>query len=323
VALIQAGAAAVMRKDRISANHLYAAITQGGLPPPVAETDKASLFAFMRDGEREAVVIPDYRALSSIAANPMAQVFFAEQLLDGHRAVVKLLTVAPYHELQRLQDFCFLYEFLSIHGGRNTVRYLDAGITGVWPYVVLEYLPCGDLRRRINSGIAPAEATRMLFQLAGALALVHEGCLAHMDIKPENIFFRDDGSLVLIDFNIATRFGEVARNPLTGDVLGTPFYMSPEQGQGLPVDGRSDMYSAGVVFFEMLAGEPPYRGESAAQILFRHIHDEIPLLPRSVRQFQPIIDKLLAKNPGERLQTGADLAFALGPLLSPALGNPQ
>ena len=143
---------------------------------------------------------------------------------------------------------------------------------------------------------------------------MHAGKLAHMDVKPENIFFRGD-EIVLIDFNIATSFGNVARNSVTGDVLGSPFYMSPEQGRGMAVDGRSDLYSLGVIFYEMLTGSQPYVGESAIQVIYKHIHDEIPLLPKRVRALQPILDGLMAKDCNERIASAEDLASQLSPFL--------
>ena len=148
---------------------------------------------------------------------------------------------------------------------------------------------------------------RLLFKLAAALSTIHGGAFVHLDLKPENIFFRDNDELVLIDFNIATRFGGVGRNRVSGEVLGTPAYMSPEQGQGLPLDGRSDLYSAGVIFYEMLTGELPYTAKSDAEIIFRHIHDEVPLLPKQVRYFQPIIDGLMAKDREERFAVHKNL----------------
>ena len=120
---------------------------------------------------------------------------------------------------------------------------------------------------------------------------------------------------MLIDFNIATSFGNVARNSVTGDVLGSPFYMSPEQGRGMAVDGRSDLYSLGVIFYEMLTGSQPYVGESAIKVIYKHIHDEIPLLPKRVRALQPILDGLMAKDCNERIACAEDLVNLLSPFL--------
>jgi serine/threonine-protein kinase PpkA len=168
----------------------------------------------------------------------------------------------------------------------------------------------------MTNGLAVGPATKILQQIATALVDVHAGGFAHMDLKPESIFFRDDGSLVLIDFNISTRIGEIARGR-TGDdaVVGSPSYMSPEQGSGLPIDGRSDLYSAGVIFYEMLTRARPFSGENSALVIFKHLHEEVPLLPKGIRNLQPIVDKLLTKNPDDRFSSASELIAALQPLL--------
>ena len=188
------------------------------------------------------------------------------------------------------------------------MKILDGGITDNFPYMVFEDLGSRDLRRRMDEPLAPPDALRILRQLAMALAIIHADKLAHIDLKPENVFFRDDDSIVLIDFTIATHFGSVAGMSSIGEVMGTPGYMSPEQGQGLPVDGRSDLYSIGVMFYEMLAGKWPYDAESAAVLIYKHIHDEIPLLPKRLHEYQPIVDRLMAKRPEDRCQTAEELS---------------
>ena len=313
-----AGAAAVLFKDALSRNALCLAMTHAaGLAEAALLADvRTGNFSFLLDGERFSLEICGYRCVATISASPMAQVFYAERLFDRRRSVIKILTASPHHDLKGIEIFCNRYRFFSGLDGRSVVRYLDAGIAGQWPYVALEHLPAGDLRSRMQIKASSKDQARVMFKLAAALSTVHGGAFVHLDLKPENIFFRENDELVLIDFNIATRFGGIGRNRISGEVLGTPAYMSPEQGQGLPLDGRSDLYSAGVVFYEMLAGELPYVAKSDAEIIFRHIHDEIPLLPSRVRHFQPIIDGLMAKDREERFASGADLAFALQPFLN-------
>lgn len=319
--LLAAGAKAVLRRDQLSGSTLIEILCHANETVISTKADLSqSTFHFAVEGDRHTVVIPGLRALAPISSTSTAQVIFALRLCDNMRVVVKIPTITPMNTTQ-LRVMCRCYEFLARQSGKHTVKYLDAGICGQNFYTVMEYLPYGDLRKRIETGITPRDAALIMFRLAGSLAAMHAGRFAHMDIKPENIFFRHDHSLVLIDFNIATTFGGVLKNPDTGDVLGTPFYMSPEQGQGFPVDGRSDLYSAGVVFFEMLTGHVPFAGESAVQTLFRHIHDEIPLLPKPVRHYQSIIDRLLAKAPQERYSSAAELAFALSPMLAGVTGS--
>ncbi|MCY7388603.1 MAG: serine/threonine protein kinase [Burkholderiales bacterium] len=326
--LVTAGAASVLFKDAFSRRSLVETIV-GLLGDRAGKSANNTLdvaaavlhasaqrfgqFSFIANGQLNTLAIEHFRFVATLASSNLAQVFSAESVADRRRVIVKVALSTPIHTADA-RLFCERYRFFASLNGRNVVRYVDAGVADSWPYVVLEYLSGGDLRRRMAAGITPREAVQVLFDLAGALTVVHSGNFAHMDVKPENIFFRGD-EMVLIDFNISTRFGHVARNRITGDVLGSPFYMSPEQGQGLTVDGRSDLYSAGVIFYEMLTGAQPYVGESAIQVIFKHIHDEIPLLPRRVRALQPVLDALMAKDREERVKSAAELASLLQPFL--------
>lgn len=313
-----AGAAAVLHKDALSRQSLIEAIAAASagadLPPGAASTDFGK-FTFTVDGEPVALAIERFACVKTLASNAMSQVFLAERLSDGRRVVVKVPVANPYHDAESVQRFCDRYQFIQSLNGDGVVRYVDVGIAGSWPYVVLEHLAAGDLRQRMAAGLTTAQALTIIERLAISLATFHGGQFAHMDIKPENIFFRGD-DLVLIDFNISTRFGNVARNRETREVLGSPFYMSPEQGQGLPSDQRSDLYSAGVILYEMLTGSRPYTGDNSAQVIYKHLHEEIPLLPKRIRDLQPLIDHLLAKKPEERYGSASAFALALRPWLA-------
>ena len=326
--LIKAGASSILFKDGFSKNSLTATIrrllgprstvapattTEASVAMATPDTQNFGQFSFIANGQFQTLEIERFRFVATLASSPLAQVFSAEGIEDRKRAIVKVALSTPHHN-KEAYVFSKRFQFIDSLKGRNVVRYLDAGIASLWPYAVIEYLPGGDLRRRMAAGLVPREAVQVLHQLAGALAVLHAGKLAHMDVKPENIFFRGD-EIVLIDFNISTSFGQVARNSTTGDVLGSPFYMSPEQGQGMTVDGRSDLYSLGVIFYEMLTGSQPYVGESAIQVIYKHIHDEIPLLPKRVRALQPILDGLMAKDRNERIACAEDLVTHLSPFL--------
>ena len=326
--LTQAGASSILFKDGFSKNSLTATIrrllglrstvapaatTDASVATATPDTQNFGQFSFIANGQFQTLEIEHYRFVATLASSPLAQVFSAQGIEDRKRVIVKVALSTPHHN-KEAYVFSKRFQLIDSFKGRNVVQYLDAGIAGSWPYVVIEYLPGGDLRRRMAAGMAPREAVQVLSQLASALGAMHAGKLAHMDVKPENIFFRGD-EIVLIDFNIATSFGNVARNSVTGDVLGSPFYMSPEQGQGIAVDGRSDLYSLGVIFYEMLTGSQPYVGESAIKVIYKHIHDEIPLLPKRVRSLQPILDGLMAKDPNERIARAEDLASHLLPYL--------
>lgn len=327
--LIEAGASSVLFKDAFSKRSLIDSIrrllgeTASGqpsvrslveTPKPFPDTRTFGQFSFIANGQCHTVVVEHFHFLATLSNGNFAQVFSAERIEDRARVVIKISLTTPLHSAE-VRAFCERYRLITGLDGQNVVRYVDAGVADSWPYVVLEHLSGGDLRRCMAAGISPTEAVQILNKLCAALASFHAGNFAHMDLKPENIFFRGD-DMVLIDFNISTRFGHVARSRAMRDVFGSPFYMSPEQGQGLAIDGRSDLYSAGVIFYEMLTGTQPYTGESAIQLIYKHIHDEIPLLPARARMYQPIIDALMAKDRDARIASAADVSAMLLPYLN-------
>lgn len=326
--LAQAGAHAVLLRESLSARDLIDAATRlirhEGEPPLPLDPARAQLpdrlgrglFPLTVQGRHQDISIERFRMLGRLAGNENNHVFYAERLLDRKRAVVKVMNGAAIEQRKALHSFIDLYVYLSARTERSLVKVLDGGIAGDYPYMAFEYLASGDLRRAMQEPLAPQDALRITHMIARALAVLHGDRLAHMDIKPENVFFRDDGSIVLIDFTLATRFGLVPGMRGVGEVMGTPFYMSPEHGQGLPVDGRSDLYSLGVLFFEMLTGQKPFTAEGAAALIYKHIHDEIPLLPLRFRAYQPLVDRLMAKRPEERFQDTGELLPALDALLS-------
>ena len=193
-------------------------------------------------------------------------------------------------------------------------------------YLVLDYLPEGNLLNRIQNGISVADAVQVTKDIAAGLNLAHRNGIIHSDIKPENILFRrndDDGSLsaVLTDFGTARIDPNVRRgtavmealdpgqDPNTGrkQVIGTPEYMSPEQAQALPLDSLTDFYSLGCVLFEMLTGRTPYRHPDEREILRMHVHEPIPPLPAELAHLQPLINRMMARRPQDRHRTAAEL----------------
>ena len=164
--------------------------------------------------------------------------------------------------------------------------------------------PQGDLRTVFGPGMTRTRALEIVRQLAGALAAIHSHGIVHRDIKPENVMLRSDGSVALADFGIAKSMLQAESLGFTqtrhGDVVGTPFYMSPEQIGGKAVTARSDLYSLGVMLFEMLDGKRPFMAESLELLLAKHLHADTPALPVVHVDLQPIINRLMAKNPDAR-----------------------
>ncbi len=175
----------------------------------------------------------------------------------------------------------------------------------------MEYFRAGDLRRRMRSGLSPREALRFTMDIARVLDGIHHAGVLHRDLKPGNVMLRDDGSLALIDFGLSKDAALAMEVTDHGTIFGTPHYMSPEQGHGEPIDARSDLYSLGVMLFEMLAREKPFVSDNPMAIIYKHRKLPIPALPAQVAMFQPLVAKLLGKTPDERYPDAAAVAEAI------------
>jgi serine/threonine protein kinase len=188
----------------------------------------------------------------------------------------------------------------------RVVRIYDHGVTDEYVFVAMEYIQGGDLRERISLGVTPAEALRILVELARALEVIHDAGIVHGDIKPQNVMFRDARSLVLVDFGVS-RVIETTTVVRAGQVVGTPAYISPEHVRGERVDGRSDLYSSGMLFYEMLTGRKPFAAENLEQLLHMHAESPLPPLPDHLRSCQQLLDRLSAKRPEDRFSGAGEL----------------
>ena len=147
------------------------------------------------------------------------------------------------------------------------------------------------------------QAVQYLRQMASALSVVLASGVLHRDLKPGNIMLRKDGSIALIDFGLAKTARLEAEITGKGEIFGTPYYMSPEQGRGSNVDERSDIYSLGVIFFEMLTREKPFLADTAMGLIYQHSKAPVPLLPERLEKYQALLNVMLAKAPADRLQS--------------------
>lgn len=256
------------------------------------------------------IEVPGYRIERILGKGGMATVYLATQMSLGRPVALKVL-----HDPDTPQFFeRFFNEGRCIArlNHSNLIAIFDIGQGDGFYYIAMEYLPGGDLKSRIAQGIKPAQALKILGRLAGCLAYVHGEGVIHRDIKPSNILFRNDGSPVLTDFGIAKLIQADNDLTVTGTVMGSPHYLSPELAQGIRrVDGRSDLYSLGIILYEMLTGRKPYSADSFAATLMAHIQQPLPQLPEQFSSLQPLLDKLLAKKPEERFQSGAELLMTL------------
>lgn len=258
------------------------------------------------------IFINGYRIIRKIGHGGMSTVYLTEKIADDRRVVLKILNA----ELTRDNDFLkrFIQEYGIISRIQNpyVTKIYDQGFTDEHVYIAMEYFPGGDLRAKISGGVTPTNALIILSHIAQALEAIHTAGVVHRDLKPENIMFRADGTLALLDFGVAKEIGELNDITHHGQVIGTPYYMSPEQGSGRALDHRSDIYSTGIILYEMLTGERPFHAESAVALVYKHLHDEVPRLPGKLREYQELVDRLLAKQPDQRFPDARALLVYLG-----------
>jgi DNA-binding response OmpR family regulator len=254
-----------------------------------------------------------HRFVRQIARGGISSVYLMEDEASDEQVVVKVLTEVPdVAEGQGdFERFLQEYELISEIHHRNVVKIYDLGIADDHAYIAMEYFPEGDLRKRIGRGLDPGVALDFLDQMARALVAIHSIGVLHRDLKPGNVMVREDGSLALIDFGLAKQLRTALDITQTGEIFGTPYYMSPEQGHGDPVDERGDLYSLGVILYEMLTGMKPFVAASPMSVIYKHSHAAIPRLPPAAEHLQPMFETLMAKEPIDRFQSAANLVDAI------------
>ena len=250
--------------------------------------------------------------VAKLYSGDLSSVYLAESEDGSERIALKVLRHVPDAGGGRLFDrFLQEYEVIARVRHANVVRIFDLGIADDHAYLAMEYLAAGNLAERLRAPLEPWTAVDYARQIAGALEAIHHAGILHRDLKPANIMFRDDGSLALIDFGLAKQMRLHAALTGTGQIFGTPYYMSPEQGHAEPTDERSDLYGLGCIFYEMLTGERPFTASSPMGVIYRHAHAPRPRLHRKLTHFQPVLDRLLAVDRHERYQSAGELVAAL------------
>lgn len=252
----------------------------------------------------------------------MSTVYLAIQISVGRVVALKVMSPALNGDPVFSERFQREANIVGQLSHPNIVSIYDIGRHENLNYIAMDYLPGGSAHDRMMGGLTAEEALRIAREIASALDHAHEKGYIHRDIKPENILFRADNSAVLSDFGVAKGVMGVSRMTNVGQVVGTPHYMSPEQTRGRPVDARSDLYSLGIVLYEMFTGSVPFQGDAAVTIAIKHLSAPIPKLPAHYQAYQKIIDKLLAKDPDQRFQRGREVVAALESLET-AIRNPN
>ncbi|MGA9341695.1 MAG: protein kinase [Rhodanobacteraceae bacterium] len=262
--------------------------------------------------------VPGYELIRELGVGGMATVYLALQHSLDRQVAIKVMR----RDARGVDISDFERRFLL--EGRTMAKLPHRNIVAVYDivtqpdisYIAMEYLSAGTLSERLRRGLELSEAIAIVVQLANALDLAHTLGVIHRDLKPANVLFRDEATPVLTDFGIAkSSEGSTTRITLTGMVLGTPTYMSPEQANGQEIDGRSDQYSLGILFYEMLTGHVPFAGDTPMSVLMAHALTPPPPLPVELAMFQPLIDRLLAKKREDRYASLRQFTEALRSLI--------
>lgn len=244
--------------------------------------------------------VPGYKIQREIGRGGMATVYLAIQESLGRPVVLKMLNSVHLGKSEDLVDR-FLAEgrILASLNHPNIITIYDIGVADGSMYISMEYVQGGDLKQRLELSISPTEALDYLAQVTRALGEAHKHGIVHRDVKPANILFKGN-TPILTDFGIAKYVDTESDLTSTGVFLGSPNYVSPEQAGGTKLDGRADIYSLGCIFYEMLTGKKPYTSDSVIDIIIKHRQAPTPKLPRDLAEYQPLLNRMMAKKRDER-----------------------
>ena len=294
---------------------------------------------------------PKYHIEKKIGQGGMAGVYLAEQTALERQVVVKILNTDMARDGEMRERFLREARTSARLKHPNIMDVVDVGVAEDRPFFIMEYISGGSLKELLQKartegrGIDPVEAIRLMIPVLRGLHFAHQQGVVHRDIKPENILIRGENDPVIADFGIAKVAGGTLKTQ-TGFTMGTVSYMSPEQCQGSEIDGRADIYSAGIMMYELLTGETPFQAENAVAVVNKHINESLPRLTKKlqttagmtstgrfgpevtrIRNLDSILEKACAKSPDKRYASAGEFANELAALigetqtssLSPAL----
>jgi DNA-binding NarL/FixJ family response regulator len=285
----------VLRRSNPDSRSVPEDLASGILPNASVATDDIAV--------RE---VPGFRIVRPIATMDRGWVSLATEESTQRTVALKVMRMTPDTDPSTLRRFKHEYGLLSTLENSNVIRVFKRGVVENRGFLATEYCPGGNLIERIRLRISIQDAIGYLVQIMLGLKAVHSCGILHRDIKPTNLLFRENGTLVLTDFGIERDLSDNPRLTTTRSLVGDLGYVSPESISHGAVDLRSDLYSAGIVFFHMLTGAEPFGSTSVTAMLDAHLHAPIPRLPRTMAALQPLIDGLLAKKPNDRFQSAAD-----------------
>jgi hypothetical protein len=286
---------------------------------PEPAVDSATVIAraeARRLADAEAVMkaagIQGFTPVKALGSGATANVCLCERVSDKQLVVLKILKGEGSGDSDLLSRFVQEYFAASSIDSPYVAKVFEHGFTESHAYIVMEYFPAGDLRARVARDRPNVEESFIIIgSILSALTSVHAAGIIHRDLKPANVMFRDDGTIALVDFGSARRDADPVAKTLAGVVIGTPYYLSPEQALGGTADERSDLYSVGVMLYELLTGQRMYAAASLVGLFEMHKNAPIPKLPEPHARHQRFLERLVSKKPDERYRNAAEAFTAL------------
>jgi serine/threonine protein kinase len=286
---------------------------------PEAPVDSATVIAraeARRLADAEAVLksagIQGFTPVKPLGSGATANVCLCERVSDKQQVVLKILKGEGSGDSDLLSRFVQEYFAASSIDSPYVAKVFEHGFTDSHAYIVMEYFPAGDLRARVARDRPNVEESFIIVgSILSALTSVHAAGIIHRDLKPANVMFREDGTIALVDFGSARNDADPVAKTLAGVVIGTPYYLSPEQALGGTADERSDLYSVGVMLYELLTGQRMYAAASLVGLFEMHKNAPIPKLPENLAHHQRFLERLVSKKPGERYPSAAEAFTAL------------
>ena len=267
-------------------------------PLPLLPAEARAAFTSAEDAGRE---LGGYIIDSRLATGGMSTVYLAHAKKGGAPVALKVIRLEADTPGDVLERFIAEHEMLERVKHPNIVPIHAQGFTDDCAYIAMEYFPRGSLAGLMKEPVSPEAALWITRQIAAGLEPAHRAGIVHRDLKPDNVMMRADGTLALTDFGIAKDLNaSLGHTTDHGIVMGTPVYMAPEQALGQRTEASADIYSTGVMLYQMLTGTKPFEAPDYQRVIHLHINAPVPRLPEALAKWQALLDLMLAKLPPAR-----------------------